>query len=201
MRRKLTILFPIVVIGLLLSQCTTGRRDILTSNVNADLDMDAARIQILEGSYEIQVGNTQIEGTANWGRWLFLITSGDTSYGVEEMGVGIKNSLLIPGANLLGGNFKKLEKNTTRVAAIRAMEKVNADGILITNISTSHSGIYGLASLDDVTVVGKPIFIIGKNAPPDSRDAKMDTKILDQEIAILKKAINKLTSDRCCNIE
>ena len=189
----------IIFIGLTFTQCFSSRSENIPYLITGNVKDDGAIIQTLNGSYIVEVGQKQITGTSEKISTLIIFTSGDS--------LGYKEVLNFITSKISGESKSRItHSKEVQIAAAKAMEPVGADGILITSVSQKLSGFWPISYKKTVYVTGKPLFIKGNNDTADKSDNSDENKIrisnqiriFNNEIAVLKKAINQLSGDPCC---
>jgi len=175
------------------ANCTTTRSDRVSGMTLANLKGTQASIITLNAEYIMDVGDKQITGKSEKSATLILFSTGDMQ-GLRE----------IPSMILSKTKIKKYSFEA-KIAAARAMESVGADGILITSVSQKVSGFWPFSYKKTVTVTGKPLFIkgieskkISSGNEDRSNNIKSNIRILNDEIAILRKAVNQRAVSTCC---
>lgn len=194
-------IFSVNAIVIIIMGCLTGCISLRNAETpllyEARTTIKSGKIGTLKARYEIVLGKEQINGEASKSR-ILIFTWGDYE-GLSEVSEFIS---AVAGLNLSHG---------ARIAGTRAMESAKADGMLITDIKVTRSGLWPIAISESIRVTGRPLFIKPVPVPREqlaaleidfrleNRNLKHKIAELDRQIDIVKRAIEKaLVKIGCC---
>jgi len=195
---NLLILSAIFIASPFFSGCISLRNDAVHIKPGGKIHVLSGGIHALEGKYKIILGKEKIKGYASKSR-ILIFTFGDYE--------GLNES-----SNFISSTFGFPLSAEANIAAARAMEKVKADGILVTAIKIARSGLWPFTVSEKIEITGRPLYIkgipqsnesllkLGSEVKKKNRRLKSEIKDLDYKISVVRKAIDRaITQAGCCN--